>query len=85
MIYKLIIKRSAEHDLRRLPRALFLRINKRILALQEDPRPAGVRKLKGHIEGWRMRVGDYWIVYLIDDQQHMVTIIRVRHRRDVYH
>ncbi len=85
MTYKLIIKRSAEHDLRRLPHSLFLRINKRILALREDPRPAGVRKLKGNIEGWRVRVGDYRIVYQIDDTNQIVVIIRVRHRRDVYH
>jgi mRNA interferase RelE/StbE len=84
-MYQLKIKRSAEQDLRRLPRPLFRRINQRILALREEPRPPGVRKLKGNIEGWRVRVGDYRIVFQIDDTAQTVTIIRVRHRREVYH
>ena len=84
-MYQLKIKRSAEQDLRRLPKFLFQRINQQILALREDPRPPGVRKLKGNIEGWRVRVGDYRIVFQIDDAAQTVTIIRVRHRREVYH
>lgn len=83
-MYRLLIKRSAERDLRRLPRPIFQRINRRLLALGEDPRPPGVRKLKGALEGWRLRVGDYRVVYLIDDTAQSVTIVRVRHRRDVY-
>ena len=54
-MYRLLIKRSAERDLRRLPRPIFLRINQHILALGNDPRPPGVRKLKGALEGWRRR------------------------------
>ena len=87
-MYQLFIKRSAERDLRRLPRPLFQRINRHILALRDDPRPAGTRKLKGALEGtlggWRIRVGDYRIVYQIDDGSESVTVVRVRHRRDVY-
>ncbi len=70
--------------MRRLPRPLFLRINRHILALRGEPRAAGARKLKGALEGWRIRVGDYRIVYLIDDSDQTVTVVRVRHRRDVY-
>jgi mRNA interferase RelE/StbE len=84
-MYQLKIKRSAEQDLRRLPRALFRRINQRILALRDEPRPPGVRKLKGNLEGWRVRVGDYHILFQIDDAAQTVTIIRVRHRHEVYH
>ncbi len=83
-MYSLRIKRSAERDLKRLPQSLFLRLNDQILALREEPRPVGTRKLKGKLEGWRVRVGDYRIVYQIDDSAQVVTIIRVRHRRDVY-
>jgi len=83
-MYSLKIKRSAERDLKQLPRPLFLRLNQQILALREDPRPVGTRKLKGKIEGWRVRVGDYRIVYQIDDSAQVVTIARVRHRRDAY-
>lgn len=83
-MYKIKIKRSAERDLKRFPNALFLRINQHILALRDNPRLPGVRKLQGDLEGWRVRVGDYRIVYQIDDDAKTVTIVRVRHRRDVY-
>lgn len=83
-MYRLQIKRAAEADLRRLPGPVFERINERILALRGEPRPAGVRKLQGREEGWRVRVGDYRIVYQIDDAGRLITIVRVRHRRDVY-
>ena len=77
-------ERTAEKDLRQLPKTLFERINERVLALREDPRPPGVRKLEGALEGWRIRVGDYRVIYQIDDAAQIVTIVRVRHRRDVY-
>ena len=83
-MYSLKIKRSAERDLKQLPRPLFFRLNQQILTLCEDPRPVGTRKLKGKLEGWRVRVGDYRIVYQIEDSAQVVTIVRVRHRRDVY-
>lgn len=83
-MYKIKIKRSAERDLKRFPNALFLRINQHILALRDNPRLPGVRKLQGDLEGWRVRVGDYRIVYQVDDDAKTVTIVRVRHRRDVY-
>jgi mRNA interferase RelE/StbE len=83
-VYALLIKRSAERDLRRLPSTLFERVNERILALRDDPRPHGVRKLVGALEGWRIRVGDYRILYQIDDDAQTVTVVRVKHRRDVY-
>jgi mRNA interferase RelE/StbE len=83
-VYALLIKRSAERDLRRLPRALFERVNERILSLRDDPRPHGVRKLVGALEGWRIRVGDYRILYQIDDDAQTVTIVRVKHRREAY-
>ena len=83
-MYRLEIRRTAEADLRRLAEPVFTRINERILALRDDPRPAGVRKLQGQQEGWRIRVGDYRVIYLIDDSARSVTIVLVRHRRDVY-
>ncbi len=83
-MYHLRIKRSAERDLKKLPRSLFLRINQQILALRKDPRPPGVRKLQRNLEGWRIRVGNYRVLYQIDDEAQVVTVFRVRHRRDVY-
>lgn len=83
-MYRLQLRRSAEADLRRLPESVFTRINERILALREEPRPPGVRKLQGQHDGWRIRIGDYRVIYLIEDSDQLITIVRVRHRRDVY-
>jgi mRNA interferase RelE/StbE len=83
-MYTLLIKRSAERDLRRLSRTVFERINERVLSLRDDPRPHGVRKLAGALEGWRIRVGDYRILYQIDDDAQTVTVVRVKHRREAY-
>ena len=83
-MYRLLIKASAEKDLRGLPASLFQRVNARILALREEPRPAGSLKLSGNLEGWRVRVGDYRILYQIDDAAQTLTIVRVKHRREVY-
>jgi mRNA interferase RelE/StbE len=80
-----LIKASAEKDIRRLSRDVRECVASAILALREEPRPSGVRELKGRgEEGWRIRVGNYRVVYQIDDSLRQVTIFRVRHRRDVY-
>lgn len=85
MAYEILIKASAEKGMRRLPRDVRERVTSAILELREEPRPPGVLKLKGMgEEGWRIRVGDYRVVYQIDDGLCQVTIYRVRHRRDVY-
>jgi mRNA interferase RelE/StbE len=83
-MHTLLIKASAEKDLRKLPPDLFQRVNDRILSLRDDPHPAGSVKLSGRLEGWRVRVGDYRILYQIDDAARTVTIVRVKHRREVY-
>lgn len=51
--------------------------------LANQPRPAGRHKLRGR-DGWRIRVGNYRVIYEIDDQQSMVTVLHIGHRRDVY-
>jgi len=83
-MYILLIKPSAERDLRKLHPTIFQRVNEKILALRYDPYPPGVRKLVGAIEGWPIRVGDYRILYQINDEAQTVTIARVKHRREVY-
>jgi mRNA interferase RelE/StbE len=83
-MYTLYIRRSAERDLRRLPRAIFERVNERILSLRDEPRPHSVRKLVRGVEGWRVRVGDYRILYQIDDDARTVIVVRVKHRREAY-
>ena len=83
-MYDLLVKASAERDLRKLPRSTLERIHAKLLTLRDEPRPPGSRKLSGNLEGWRVRVGDYRILYQIDDTGETVTVVRVRHRRDVY-
>jgi mRNA interferase RelE/StbE len=81
--YRLGHTDAALRELQALPREIFKRVDARILALAENPRPPGVQQLHGR-PLWRLRVGDYRIIYTIDDAQQLVTVARVRHRRDAY-
>lgn len=82
-LYKLLIKREVEKEIRSLPKADIKRIVKKILALSDDPRPNGCEKLKGQV-GYRIRQGLYRIVYLVNDDDKTITIFKVGHRREVY-
>jgi mRNA interferase RelE/StbE len=64
--------------------ALFTRIDRKILALADNPRPAGCKKLKGYKDQWRVRVGDWRVLYIIDDAAKLATITRIAHRGEVY-
>ena len=81
--YRIVFKRSVAKDLRRIPNRDVKRILERIEALAEDPRPAGGEKLTGD-DIYRIRQGNYRILYAIEDEVITVTIVRVAHRRDVY-
>ena len=83
MSYSLSIPRSVNKRMERLPAEVYDRLDGAILALADEPRPPGCVKLKGR-EDWRIRVGDYRIVYSIDDEQRIVEVLNVTHRRDVY-
>jgi mRNA interferase RelE/StbE len=82
--YSLEIKRSAQKELDPLNDTVFRRIDSKILVLADNPRPSGCKKLRGYKDQWRIRVGDWRIVYFIDDSSKLVTITRVAHRREVY-
>ena len=82
--YSLEIKQSAQKELDALDGAVFARIDRKILTLANNPRPPGCRKLRGYKDQWRIRVGDWRVVYFIDDGAKLVTITRVAHRREVY-
>jgi mRNA interferase RelE/StbE len=82
--YSLEIKRSAQKELDALDDAPFARMDRKILALAGNPRPAGCKRLKGHRDQWRVRVGDWRAVYIIDDAARLVTVTRIGHRREVY-
>ena len=84
MTYQVSLRPSAERQRRQLHEHSRRRINEMILALEESPRPSSVVKLRGRTSQWRMRVGDYRIVYEIDDESRVVTILRIKHRREAY-
>ena len=81
--YSIRIKRSAERELRRFSKTALQRIVGKIRALGEDPRPRGCEKLSSD-ERYRVRQGDYRVVYAIDDGRQIVEIVKIGHRREVY-
>jgi mRNA interferase RelE/StbE len=83
-VYQVVIERRAEKDLDRLPPPIHRRLTESILALASDPRPPGCRKLVGGDDDWRIRVGDYRVIYQIADTIRVVRVNRVRHRREAY-
>lgn len=82
--YRVEVKPSAKKELERLSHQVIARITRRLEALASNPRPPGCKKLKGGDKEWRIRVGDYRVVYTIDDQELLVQATRVRHRSEVY-
>jgi len=83
-VYEVYLEKSAENDIKRLPTSIFQRIIPQIKALAENPRPSGCRKITGSKNDWRIRIGDYRIIYEIDEKAKAVRVMRVRHRREVY-
>jgi len=81
--YELRFKNSVAKDLRALPKSDVAKVLERIDALRDDPRPPGSEKLSGQ-ERYRVRQGTYRILYEIEDQQVVVTVVKVGHRREVY-
>ena len=82
--YAVEIKPSAGKELEALPNHLLSRIVRKIQTLSDNPRPAGCKKLKGYKDTWRIRVGDWRVVYIIDDAVRVVSVTRIAHRREVY-
>ena len=81
--YNLITKKSAERELRAIPKQDMRRISARIQGLAQHPRPSGCEKLSEH-ERYRVREGDYRIVYAVDDELRTVEIVKIGHRREVF-
>jgi len=83
MTYTVSILRRAQKELQRLPSEDYERVREAMRALAHNPRPAGCLALTSRA-GWRIRVGDYRVIYEIYDAPRTVTILHVGHRRDVY-
>jgi mRNA interferase RelE/StbE len=82
--YSVLFSPSAERDLAALDKPVQRRVVAKIEALAENPRPAGVTKLQGEANAWRIRVGDYRVLYTIEDGRLVVLVVKIGHRREVY-
>ena len=84
MQYRIEVTPAAQRDLKALPRDVLKRVDAKILALADNPRPFGSRLLRGQERLFRVRVGDYRIVYQIEDDRLVILVVRVRHRGKAY-
>jgi mRNA interferase RelE/StbE len=82
--YEIVFARSARKELQALSHDVAERILERVELLASNPRPSGCKKLHGHSSLWRIRVGDYRVIYSIDDSNLVVDISVVRHKSEAY-
>ncbi len=83
-MYDVYLERSAERDLKKLSADLFQKIISHLKDLAINPRPPGSRKIKSSKNDWRIRVGDYRIIYEVDEKAKAVMILKIRYRKEVY-
>ncbi len=83
MTYQVLILRRAQKELAAISKPDYGRVRDAVITLAENPRPSNCKKLVGR-EGWRIRVGDYRVIYEVEDTKQIVTILHIGHRRDVY-
>ena len=83
-MYEVLLERRAQRDIKKLPADVFHRIIPSIRALAEDPKPPGCRKITGSKNDWRIRIGEYRVIYEIDEHAEAVKVMRIRHRKEVY-
>jgi mRNA interferase RelE/StbE len=82
--FTVIFSRSANKELKNLPALIAKRVFPKIESLIKNPRPTGAKKIQGEKDMWRIRVGDYRILYTISDKKKIVDIAAIMHRSDVY-
>jgi mRNA interferase RelE/StbE len=82
--YAVQLKPSAWKELESLPNNVLQRVMRKLESLREEPRPTGCKKLRGYKDQWRIRAGDWRVVYIIDDAAKLVSVTRIAHRREVY-
>lgn len=84
MSYRVEFSRSAERELSKLAPDARQRILRSVVTLADNPRPVGVKKIVGETDAWRLRVGEYRVIYRVDGDELLVLVVRVGHRREVY-
>ena len=83
-MYEILLERNAERDLKKLPKDMFNRVVLSMKSLAQNTKPHGARKIIGSKNDWQIRVGEYRVIYEIDDEVRAVKIMRIRHRREAY-
>lgn len=83
-VYKILFKESAEKDLKKIPKTLLKNIIRKISALENNPYHYGYVKLSGSEGFYRIRTGDYRVIYSADNKAKVLTVWYIRHRKDVY-
>lgn len=84
MPYEICFKKSAFKEIEKLPTLVQNNITLAIAQLANNPRPSGCKKLQGSDDYWRIRSGDYRVIYTIEDRVLFIEIIKVAHRKEVY-
>ena len=84
MTYRIVVTATASKEFKRLDPQIQARVKTVLGALKEEPRPSGVKKLSGRDMDWRVRLGEYRILYEIDDSERRVTVWRIVHRSSAY-
>ena len=83
-MYAITLERTAEKALKKLSAKEFWRVISKIKSLAHNPRVIGCRKIVGSKNDWRIRIGDYRVIYEIDDAERSIKIMKVRHRKEIY-
>jgi len=83
MRFQVILPKSVQKEFNRLPDDMASRVLARLAGLETNPRPQDVKKLKGR-DAWRIRVGDYRVIYEVHDRVLQIIVIRIGHRREIY-
>jgi len=83
-LYEVLLSKAARKQLDTLPTGLHRNMVERIFNLADLPRPAGCKKLKGYKNAFRIRVGDYRIIYDVEDKVLRIRVVAIRHRKDIY-
>ncbi len=83
-LYEIVFARSARKELQALPQTVAERILEKVELLASNPRPSGCKKLRGHSGLWRIRIGEYRVIYSIDDNKLIIDISVIRHRSEAY-
>lgn len=82
--YEIVFARSARKELQALPHNIGEHILAKIGLLSENPRPSGCKKLRGHSNLWRMRIGEYRVIYSVFDDRQLIDVSIIRHRSEAY-